>query len=55
MWDLDASERLVSRLMPVAVLIMLVWLMFMSRNAKPEQLGQVFAPAASTPALVSRP
>ena len=55
MWDLDPTERLVTRVMPVAVLVMLLWLTFMSLNLKPEQLSPVFAPAASNPALVARP
>lgn len=55
MWDLEPTERLVSRLMPVALLVMVVWLMCMSRNLKPEQLRPVFAPADSNSALVSRP
>ncbi len=55
MWEMDSTERLVRQVMYAAVLVTFVVLMFMDLNMKPEQLRPVFAPAAPTPAVVSRP
>ncbi len=55
MWNLEETEHLVMRVLPIAALVVALLLALMSTRLKPERLSLAFAGAAPTsPALPDR-
>jgi hypothetical protein len=45
MWNLEQTEQLVVRLIPVAIIVAAVVIALLNARVKPEQLAPAFAPA----------